>query len=80
MLGLLIWAAGAVPYVELWPQYGWHQHLMHTGMMAVCLILFFYNGRLGPFSFGRADNDRFEPARPGIVRLVRHPLLTALAL
>ncbi len=33
-----------------------------------------------PFSFGSARNAAFDPARPGIVRLHRHPLLLALAL
>jgi uncharacterized membrane protein len=37
-------------------------------------------GRPNPFSFGGARNDLFDPARPGIVRWSRHPLLAALAL
>ncbi|MHA3915889.1 NnrU family protein [Halovulum sp. GXIMD14793] len=80
LLALLIWAAGAAPYVELWPQLAWHRHVAHAGMLVVCLILAFSIGRPNPFSFGGARNDMFDPARPGIVRLVRHPLLAALAL
>lgn len=80
MLALLIWAAGAAPYVELWPQSGWHRHAAHAGMLAVCLILAFSIARPNPFSFGGAHNDRFDPTRPGIVRVVRHPVLAALAL
>lgn len=79
MLALLIWAAGAAPYVELWPQLGWHRHMAHAGMLAVCLILAFSIARPNPFSFGGAHNDMFDPTRPGIVRMVRHPVLAALA-
>ena len=49
-------------------------------MGPVCLILALSIGRPNPFSFGGARNDQFDPARPGIVRLSRHPLLAALAL
>jgi uncharacterized membrane protein len=80
MLALLIWAAGAAPFVELWPQMDWHQHATHAGMFAACLVLAFSIGRPNPFSFGGARNDMFDPARPGIVRLVRHPVLAALAI
>jgi uncharacterized membrane protein len=80
MLALLIRAAGQAPFVELWPQMPWHRHAVHLGMLAVCLILAFSIARPNPFSFGGSRNDRFDPARPGIVRLVRHPILIALAL
>ena len=34
----------------------------------------------GSLSFGGARNEAFDPARPGVVRLTRHPLLLALAI
>jgi uncharacterized membrane protein len=80
MLGLLIHAAGRAPYVMLWPTLPWHYHAVQAGMLAVCLILALAVGRPNPFSFGGARNDRFDPARPGIVRHLRHPVLAALAL
>ncbi|WP_417211696.1 NnrU family protein [Antarctobacter sp.] len=80
MLTLLIWSAGEAPYVQLWPQMEWHRHAAHLGMMAVCLILALGIARPNPFSFGGARNDSFDPARPGIVRWTRHPILLALAL
>ncbi|MEM9579266.1 MAG: NnrU family protein [Pseudomonadota bacterium] len=80
MLALLIRAAGQAPYVELWPQAGWQRHVVHLGMLTVCILLAFTLGRPNPFSFGGARNDRFDPARPGIVRLVRHPVLAVLLL
>lgn len=80
MLALLIRAAGEAPYVELWPQSVWQRHMVHLGMLTVCLILGFSIGRPNPFSLGGVDNDRFDPERSGIVRLIRHPVLVALAL
>ncbi|WP_323771840.1 NnrU family protein [Antarctobacter sp.] len=80
MLALLIWAAGQAPYIQLWPQMGWQRHLVHVGMLAVCLILALSIARPNPFSFGGARNTEFDPSRPGIVRWLRHPILLALAL
>ena len=37
-------------------------------------------GRPNPFSFGGSKNAAFDPDRPGIVGVMRHPLLAALAL
>lgn len=80
MLALLIWSAGEAPFVQLWPQLPWQRHVVHVGMLAVCLILAFSLGRPNPFSFGGARNDLFDPEKPGIVRWLRHPILVALAL
>jgi len=80
MLSLLIRAAGEAPYVQLWPQLGWHRDAVHLGMLAACLILAFAIARPNPFSFGGARNDSFDPNRAGIVRVTRHPMLLALTL
>ncbi|NNU82013.1 NnrU family protein [Halovulum dunhuangense] len=82
-LGVLAWligAAGRAPHVPLWDWAPWQNHLVLSVMLPVCLILALAIARPNPFSFGGARNDRFDPARPGIVRLTRHPLLLALAL
>jgi len=82
-LGVLAWligAAGRAPYVPLWPWAGWQNHVVLAVMLPVCMILALTIARPNPFSFGGAGNDRFDPARPGIVRLTRHPLLLALVL
>lgn len=79
-LGWLIGAAGRAPFVPLWDWAPWQSHLTLAIMLIVCLILALAIGRPNPFSFGGARNDRFDPARAGIVRLTRHPLLVALAL
>ncbi|MEO1191013.1 MAG: NnrU family protein [Pseudomonadota bacterium] len=80
---LLVWvirAAGEAPYVELWPQAAWQRTLAFYGMLGVCLLLALAIARPNPFSFGGARNESFDPARPGIVRWTRHPLLLGLAL
>ncbi|MDU8910305.1 NnrU family protein [Aestuariicoccus sp. MJ-SS9] len=80
MLALLIRAAGLAPFVPLWPQEPWHRTAAQAGMAAVCAILAFGVARPNPFSFGGAGNERFDPARPGLLRWTRHPVLAALAL
>jgi uncharacterized membrane protein len=49
-------------------------------MPIVCLLLAFALGSPNPLSFGGSRSDRFDPGNPGIVGIVRHPLLWALAL
>ena len=79
-LAWLIAAAGRAPYVALWDWAPWQAHAPLLVMGPVCLILALSIGRPNPLSFGGARNDLFDPARPGIVRVWRHPLLLALAL
>lgn len=80
VLGWLITAAGRAPFIELWPWASWQSHVTLALMLPVCLILAMSIARPNPFSFGGRGNDRFDPAHPGIVRWMRHPLLAALAL
>lgn len=79
-LAWLIIAAGRAPFVPLWDWAPWQVHVPLIAMLPVCLILALAIARPNPFSFGGARNDLFDPARPGIVRLHRHPLLLALVL
>lgn len=80
VLAWLLAAAGRAPFVPLWDWQPWHNHLVLTVMLPVALILALALGRPNPFSFGGGRADRFDPAHPGIVALLRHPLLVALAL
>jgi len=82
-LGVLVWligAAGRAPHVPLWQWAPWQNHVVLAVMLPVCVILSLAIARPNPFSFGGAQNDRFDPASPGIVRLTRHPLLLALGI
>lgn len=80
VLAWLIAAASRAPHVTLWDWAPWQVHVPLIVMGPVCVILALSIGRPNPFSFGGARNDLFDPARPGIVRWSRHPLLAALAL
>lgn len=80
VLAWLITAAGRAPFVMLWAWEPWHNHLVLAVMAVVCLILALAIGRPNPFSFGGTNNAAFDPARPGIVGWMCHPLLAALAL
>lgn len=79
-LAWLIDAAGRAPYVPIWDWAPWQPLLPLAVMLPVCLILAVSVGRPNPFSFGGAHDERFDAARPGFVRVTRHPLLLALAL
>ncbi|MGB3553739.1 MAG: NnrU family protein [Jannaschia sp.] len=81
-LGTLFWliaAAGRAPYVPLWHHAGWLVWIPLLAMLPACLILSLTLGRANSFSFG-GPADGFDPSRPGIVRVMRHPVLWALAL
>ena len=80
LLAWLIAAAASAPYLPLWSWAPWQAYVPLAAMAAVCLLLALSLGRPNPFSFGGWDNDRFDPARPGLLRWTRHPLLAALAL
>lgn len=82
-LGVLAWligAAGRAPLVPVWYWAPWQNVVTLVAMVPVCLLLALTLGRPNPFSFGGTCNNNFDPKRPGIVRLTRHPLLAALAL
>lgn len=82
-LAALVWligAAGRAPFVPLWNWASWQVHGTLAIMLPVCLILALAVGRPNPFSFGGARNERFDSKRAGIIRVIRHPLLVALAL
>ncbi len=80
VLAWLIAAAGRAPYVQLWGWAPWQVHVPLIAMLPACLIAALAIGRPNPFSFGGARARDFDPARPGIVRWMRHPLLVAMAL
>lgn len=80
MLGWLIHAAGSAPYVELWSWAEWQSWTSICLMFVVCILVALTIGRANPLSIGGYKNNSFDPARPGLIRYLRHPLLVALAL
>jgi len=82
-VAILIWlisAAGRAPYLEVWPRAEWQNHVTLAAMILASLILALAAFRPNPFSFGGWHNADYDPSDPGIVGLVRHPVLAALAL
>ena len=80
LLAWLIAAAGRAPFVLLWDQASWQRHLPILAMLPACLILGLALARPNPFSFGGTSSAALDPAHPGIIRWMRHPLLVALAI
>jgi uncharacterized membrane protein len=79
-LALLIAAAGRAPHLELWTFEPWQMGVPGVAMPLVCLLIAFSVGAPNPLSFGGRSPETFDPDRPGIVGVTRHPLLWALAL
>jgi uncharacterized membrane protein len=79
VLAWLIAAAGRAPFVEVWGVSPWQRWVPNLAMPLACLLAAFGLGVPNPLSFGGSAGG-FDPARPGIAGLVRHPLLWAIAL
>jgi len=82
-IAVLVWlivAAGRAPHVELWPRAAWQNHVTLVTMAVACLIVALAAFQPNPFSFGGWRNAIFDPARPGIIGLIRHPFLAVLTL
>jgi len=80
VLAWLIGAAGRAPHLPLWPRAPWQDLLPQAATLLACVILALAAFRPNPLSFGGWRNHRFDPARPGPVGWIRHPVLAALAL
>ncbi|MCC5988891.1 MAG: NnrU family protein [Pararhodobacter sp.] len=80
-LAALAWlfvAAGRAPHVPLWPTPPMAHWLVLVAMVPACLLLALTLGRPNPLSFAGARNHAFDPARPGLEKHIRHPVLAAL--
>lgn len=80
VLGWLLMAAGRAPQVVLWPMPALAHWIVLAAMLPAVVLLALTLGRPNPFSFGGAQNDRFDPARPELIGRIRHPVLVALGL
>ena len=77
---LLVWvigAAGRAPFEVIWDQTLWMRWLANLAMPVAVLLIVLALGAPNPLSFGGRATG-FDPARPGIAGVVRHPLLWAL--
>lgn len=79
-LALLVWvivAAGQAPFVTLWDQAPWMRWLVNLAMPLAVLLVCLAVGAPNPLSLGGRSTG-FDPARPGLAGVVRHPLLWGL--
>ena len=80
---VLVWlivAAANAPYVEVIPPYAALRWLPLLVMPVVCWLAVTGLAIQNPFSFGGLGRKPFDPDRPGILRVTRHPILLALML
>ncbi|HVI51427.1 MAG TPA: NnrU family protein [Candidatus Sulfotelmatobacter sp.] len=78
----LVWlvaATLAAPRLVLWGFHDWARWVPLLTMPFACMLLVAGLTSANPFSLG-AGRQGFNPARPGIVALTRHPVLWAAAL
>lgn len=81
-LAIIAWLGHAyarAPYVELWPQAAGTRWVPIITMPVACLLVAAGLSSPNPFSLG-AGARKFDPARPGIVAVTRHPVILGLAL
>ncbi|RAU22936.1 hypothetical protein CU669_06020 [Paramagnetospirillum kuznetsovii] len=79
---LLVWVVAAAihaPIVQLWPQLPWMRWAPSLAMPIACLLAVAGMTVPNPFSIGPGGKS-FDPKRPGILRLTRHPMIWALGL
>ena len=81
-LGLVTWlgiAYARAPYVELWPYVEELRWLPLLSMPIACVLTIAGLSSRNPFSLGAGSKD-FNPERPGIVALARHPAVWGLVI
>jgi uncharacterized membrane protein len=76
----LIWAAVNAPRLELWSFELWQMWVPVTAMPVACLLIAYGFASPDPFSITEINAPSFDPARPGIAGITRHPLLWAFTL
>jgi len=81
-LAALAWvgiAYAGAPHVELWPTVPWSYWFPILVMPLACILGVAGLASPNPFSLG-AGSKGYDPQRPGIVAVTRHPVLWGLAL
>lgn len=79
LLAWMIAATRDAPMVMLWGQQPWMRWLPPLVMPLACILAVAGLATPNPFSIGPGATG-YDPARPGILRLTRHPVLWAAAL
>lgn len=76
----LIVAAGRAPYVEIWPFAPWQLWAPNIAMPVALFLIVFGVAAANPFSIAGKTAETFDPQRPGIAGITRHPLIWGLTL
>lgn len=82
-LGVLVWLGFAyanAPYVEVWEFREWTRWLTLILMAPSCYLLVAGLFSPNPLSLSFVSAARYDPAHPGIVGLMRHPVIWAIGL
>lgn len=79
MIGWLGVAYARAPYVEIWAMRPWMIWVPVLVMPFACLLLVGALSAPNPLSIS-ASRAAYDPARPGVVSITRHPLMAAFAL
>ncbi len=82
-LGVLAWliaAARNAPHIQLWDFELWQLWVPNVVMPFVCVLIAFGIAAPNPLSIAGRGSLSFDPGRPGIAGVTRHPLLLAITL
>lgn len=79
LLAWVIAAFAAAPVVVVWPQEPWMRLVPLLAMPLASVLVFAGLTAPNPFSIGPGGRG-FDPDRPGVLRLTRHPVLWGLGL
>jgi len=79
LLAWMVMAYRDAPMVLLWGQQPWMRWVPPVVMPVACVLAVAGLIQPNPFSIGPGSRG-FDPARPGVLRLTRHPVLWAAAL
>ncbi len=80
-LGVMVWMGFAfvdAPYVEIWEFQEWTRWVSVLGMPFVCILLVTGFVAANPFSVGYGKN--WDPDKPGIIAVTRHPVILGFTL
>ncbi len=80
VLAWLIAAAGTAPRIQLWSFEPWQLWVPNIVMPFACLFIAYGFTSPDPFSIPGLNHAAFDPSRPGIAGITRHPILWAVTL
>lgn len=80
LLAWLIVAAARAPFIELWPFEPWQRHVPMLLVPIAVVLALLGLCRPNPLSLSLVPSGTFDPEQPGVVGLVRHPVLWATLL